>query len=426
MRKPFSVVSVDLKGDSHQAKHTIEYAIGQLERQSGFRMPLLLFNLSDSLPTHIFNVFESTAWLHMSLDARAAILASAAGLIYPPGYGPDYFGGQGFGLFIELVRRFPDARSFVEYCEGVQIMVRRGLLSRKAQEDSELAQKVLRRLAGPIQLNAIPGSRAFPNAKNIDFATFFQKPSAAHLCLSSELHPYLARDVGRLASSTLIRTGQLLGKKGRKCNVLFFVDEFPDMQDYSLHQTLRYCRSHGVAIVLTNQQRADLKAVPGMLDAVEGSIQLKLYFGLNSREDINWLSDLGGEAVETFRDTSETWGPQGASQSVSSRHVLLPRINTTEVAGASSIPGRCIAHITCEPWCGLPFEMDVEHDVSKDTYDGWEEAPWPSDVEGTIVPNVPHEEKNVQKKPARQSRNEPSRVLSVERYKAPVEPTSGR
>lgn len=420
MRKPLSVVSVDLKGDSHQAKHTIEYAIGQLERQSGIRMPSLLFNLSDTLPTHIFNVFESEAWLRMSLDARAAILASTAGLIYQPGYGPDYFGGQGFGLFLELIRHFPEARSFVEYCEGVQIMIRRGLLSRKAQEDSELAQKVLRRMAGPIQLNAIPGSRAFPKAKNIDFAAFFEKPCAAHLCLSSELHPYLARDVGRLVSSTLMRTGQLLGKRGRKCNVLFFVDEFPDMQDYSLHQTLRYCRSHGVAIVLANQQRADLKAVPGMLDAVEGSIQLKLYFGLNSREDINWLSDLGGQSVETFRDTSETWGPQGASQSVSSRHVFVPRLNTTEVAAASSIPGRCIAHITREPWGGLPFEMDVEHDVSKETYDGWEEAPWPNDVEGTIVPKGPHEEKNVQKKPTRQSRKGPSCVLSIERYEAPV------
>jgi hypothetical protein len=213
-----------------------------------------------------------------------------------------------------------------------------------------------------------------------------------------------------------VHIAQVLGKAGRQCNVLCFIDEFPDMQDYSLHQTLRYCRSHGIAIVLTNQQRADLKHVRGMLEAVEGSIESKFYCGLNSREDINWLSDLSGQSVETFRDTSEHWGPQGASHSTSTRHVFVPRINTTEVARASSIPGRCIAHITSEPWNGLPFEMDFEHDVAKETYDGWEDAPWPMDTPNTIVPRDIREQGALEAKPAEPRRRQPDRVLSVERY----------
>ena len=422
MCKPFSIVSIALKGDSYQAYYAIESATRELRRH-GLRMPLYQFNLADDLPTHVFNIFASVIWGRLSLDAAAAILACAAGLIYPPGYGPDYFGAQCFDFFMQALKRCPNAQSCAELYKGVQGAIRRGDFSKKALEDSELAQKTLRRMAEPIQLNASLDRPPFRRAMLIDFVRFFLQPMAVHFCLSAPLHPYSARDVARLILGAIMHTGQVLGRIRRLCNVLVFIDEFPDMQDYSLHQTLRYCRSHGIAIVLANQQRADLKHVPGMLDAVEGSIQSKFYCGLNSREDINWLCDLGGQSVETFRDSSESWGPQGASHSTSTRHVFVPRINTVEVAQASSIPGRCIAHITNEPWGGLPFEMDFEHDVAKTEYDNWENSTWPSDVPDTIIPRRVREEIAAEKKPSQRRRNRLVRVLSVERYKPRVDPT---
>lgn len=179
-------------------------------------------------------------------------LMKAFGLIYPEGYGSDFFTAQQRTQLMEilLADRPTTLSDLIEY-------MRTATRPKGGNTDARGLYSAMAVIGKAAHIHA-DGS-PIDNDKLIDFERFFDQREIVYAHLDSRSMNLLSRDVGRLLLFSLLETASQREKHKEKTQAFVAIDEFHRLAARNVIEMLEDARSAGVGFLLAHQSSSSLK-----------------------------------------------------------------------------------------------------------------------------------------------------------------------
>lgn len=240
---------------------------------------------------------------------RVEMLLKAFSLIYPEGYGSDFFTNEQRRVLTQVMYE-SRPRNFTEFVNFV-----RETVNKTGNTDARGLYSALVGIQRALHLNT--DSVAVPPDEELDFDRFLQDGEIAYVHLDSRGTYMLGRDVGKLMLFTLLKIATERYKRRETRQAFVFIDEFQRLAAANIVEMLEDARSAGVAFVLAHQSAAALETRDRDLYAsLFENCSFKQCLTLENQRVIDLFTLISGQTTERVKGGSKGWS--SGSQSMNS------------------------------------------------------------------------------------------------------------
>lgn len=179
-------------------------------------------------------------------------LLKAFGLIYPEGYGSDFFTAEQRNELREilLTKRPSTLKELIGY-------LRAATRGKGGNADARGLYSAMATLGDAAHIRA-DGS-PLDAERLVDFNRFFDQREVLYAHLDSRSMQLLSRDVGRLLLFSLLETASQRERRQSKTQVYVAIDEFHRLAARNIIEMLEDARSAGVGFLIAHQSSSSLK-----------------------------------------------------------------------------------------------------------------------------------------------------------------------
>lgn len=387
LRTDFSVIVLDLKGDSNELCATMDSARKTLLEKSGNDIPMEAFSLAHNSTTFGFNPFLTTGWDKMSIQERAETLACACSLDYGQNYGAGFFSSMNVAPIKLVLGKNREIRSFIDLYRAITKVLRsrNDELLQSTKHAAAHVEEVMNRFGRIDALNVRPGASYDSSQINacINVGSYFEQRKFGYFSLPSTVSTMSSASVGRMVIYLLMMAAQHVERNHR---VIVVIDEFQRLAVQNFESILQLARSVGVSLVLANQSLTDLKsASPQLLNSVEANCHFRQWFSVSSGEDLMKLEKQSGTRTEV--EVTETSSPNGLGYSV--REVEKTRLTMNHLQAVCDDPNLSIVRIANDQigyakYGALPIVVRTEYHISRAEYNQRKAYQIPTDLPGMV------------------------------------------
>lgn len=386
--------------------------------------PFRFFSNNPNYVSLHFDPFHDLRWITYPL-ARAETLLKALSLIYPEGYGADFFTNEQRVELTELLYR-ENPRTFAQLVRLVRAATRGTSGNRDAR--GLYGAMLPTSLAYRVHTDDPP----LPVDKLVDFQRFHDQREILYVHLHSRGNYLLSRDIGKLMLFSLMAAAEHRRKSGIEEQAFVFIDEFHRLAARNVVEMMQDARSLGFGFILAHQDSDSLRTKDGDLyGTLFQNCHFKQFLTLEDRRVTELLELISGRKVErrlggamtkgTSEETSgtrssthsrthssgETSGPYGTSSTVSSSDQWGSQDSYSESRGRNQsettswqeemVPGltpemivevnnqnlMSLVHVkgtgnNCvTPTGGIPVVVQGLYPVSRGEYTSLSHEPWP-------------------------------------------------
>lgn len=301
------ILIIDLKPEGESFLRTFaEQLAGALKR------PLRFFSNDPEYVSLHFDPMQSLRSIPYPLE-RAETLLRALSLIYPEGYGADFFTNEQRVQMIEvLYDKRP--RSFGELVD----IVRGATQGKSGNRDARGLYSAMAALN--VAMHVHTAEQPLPPDQVVDFDRFYDEEEILYVHLDSRANYLLSRDIGKLMLFSLLATAKQRIKKQKKRQTFVFIDEFQRLAARNVVELLQDSRSAGVAFILAHQTSDSLRTRDGDLyGTLFQNCRFKQCLTLEDKRVVELFELISGRRSEIRRGGAQTDGTsQGVSSSYSS------------------------------------------------------------------------------------------------------------
>jgi TraM recognition site of TraD and TraG len=332
-----SLVYIDLKGET-----AAFWILAFCARSLG--IPVYYFSLNPNEASCLMNLLTDPAFLALSDNKRAQILAQALGLEAGEAFGAGFFSAM-IEMFLKrslrVFRLLGRPLSFL----GLHLFAsdrsaRKAIgMSRRDFENASHGPAAMEKLSEDPRLNMTgqePINPAlFANAITID--KILASPCLVFLKLSALDEATSARMLARLFIR--ITLARALAWKGPRVETVYFaLDEVQEILERSLlGAPIKQARSLGISFLFSMQNLSDLKRDGfDFIDTMLANTAVKVIMSAKDTAGREYLIDSSGETVMKLSSSSTTRTESPTGESVSegeqSHDVVVPRIDKEQVS----------------------------------------------------------------------------------------------
>jgi hypothetical protein len=314
---------------------------------------------------------------------------AAMALSYSRSFGESWYSDACYHLLHFVLEKYPEVASFRELSQRIGFEIkaaREHELSRAVKQDGEHVRLVVERLARNEAFNYRDGLPEEVTRGGLQLGRLFQEPCLVYGAFSALLAPTTSPELLRVIVSALLTIGTMVTP--RKTRILLVLDEWQRMVAGNLELLLQQARSQGISVVLANQTVADLQQ--GSIDltsTVEGNTSVQAWFKDLDQAGMQQTRLFGGLTVDTLRD--HTVSETGDRNTVTIKQMLVNRLETNEIAAASSRANAFILRVTDNQgyahYDGLPFLARYAYHISEDEYRRRQNYSWPQPTAETVL-----------------------------------------
>lgn len=213
----------------------------------------------------------------------------------------------------------------------------------------------------------------------IELSDCLSRPGITYFALPSLVQPIVSSAIARLGIHGLVAAASV--HKGPRVPVFGFADEADRFMTHDIGAVFSKARAFGISLILAHQSMNQLRTSEAdFVPIVTQNTQTKIYYGpLLDREATDVIEAMGGETTEWFRGVD----PRGGE---SEREMLVKRLGARQRKDVAATPGRAFVNVS--PGRGFavykfPAAVDVAFTMTKEKYEAFKNAPWPTD--GAVV-----------------------------------------
>ena len=388
-----SIFVGDLKADTYELLATLDWVHKSVKEKTGREMPFWKLTNRSGLASHFFSLFHQAEWSRLGTTQKTDVLMAAMALSYSRSFGESWYSDACYHLLHFVLEKYPEVASFRELSQRIGFEIkaaREHELSRAVKQDGEHVRLVVERLARNEAFNYRDGLPEEVIHGGLQLGRLFQEPCLVYGAFSALLAPTTSPELLRVIVSALLTIGTMVTP--RTTRILLVLDEWQRMVAGNLELLLQQARSQGISVVLANQTVADLQQ--GSIDltsTVEGNTSVQAWFKDMDQAGMEQNRMFGGLTVDTLRD--HTVSAAGDRSTVTTKEILVNRLEINEIAAASSRPNTFILRVTDNQgyahYDGLPFLARYGYHISQDEYRRRQRFAWPQPTAETILLGQP-------------------------------------
>lgn len=246
-RKPPPILIIDMKQNGDRYLRSLA---GKLARQRGKE---LRFYSND--PEYVSMVFDPLYCLRTIKYPIKLLetLLKAFSMIYPEGYGSDFFTNEQRVAFMEILYR-EEPKTMDDLIDFIRSETR----GKSAKNpDARGLYAALAALEHTMHVHT-DGSPIDPE-KRIDFDRFFEQGEVMYVHLDSRSLGLLSKDIGKLLLFSLLETASQRERHGGKVQCFVAIDEFHRLAARNVVEMLEDARGAGIGFIIAHQSSSSLK-----------------------------------------------------------------------------------------------------------------------------------------------------------------------
>ncbi|QDV90767.1 AAA-like domain protein [Phycisphaerae bacterium RAS2] len=319
---PPPILIVDLKQNGDRYLRCLAQQIAEARGQ-----PLRFFSVDPEYQSLNFDPFYCIRSVAYPLK-RSELFLKALSMIYPEGYGSDFFTDEQRTQLNEIL--YHDRPTTMN---EMIAFIRHATTGKSGNKDARGLYSALQALeyAKNVHTDGAPIGRD----QLIDFDRFYEESEVLYVHLDSRALSLLSADVGKLILFCLLETASRREKEGRKTQCFVAVDEFHRLAARNVVEMLEDARSAGVGFILAHQSSSSMKTREADLyGSVFENTSFKQCLTLEDPRVIELFSLISGRTTERRLggSTSESTS-KGTTTSHSSSHGTSHGESTTSPGG---------------------------------------------------------------------------------------------
>lgn len=393
---PSSVVIIDMKGDAaffNSVKAECE--------SHGMEFKWFTSNLHNS--TYVFNPLTQAHYGQLGPFDVSEIILEALGLRHEPVYGQSYFTRMNRQAINRLMTGAADRQRPIRSFRDLYYFASE-LPKKDMPSDAEELAAAIEELTPYDAINLTDGVAVpYPGdqlasalERQIQMLDVVSRPCVVYFYLPSLINDSYATAVGKLALYSLV-TAAWLQPRG-KHQVYCFIDEFQRLVSSQVEPVLQQARDTGVALILANQNIADLK---GITETVLGNVTFRQCFSATTPDLQELLIKESGETV----DYRLSWDHLDPAPNLTMAHMMMgadlvtetkvteelgPRITRNDLIRMSADDNLSYIYVATNKgharYDGFSQIIRSDHHITKEMYDRLREnTGWPGPQPGTLV-----------------------------------------
>ena len=258
-------------------------------------------------------------------------LLKAFSMIYPEGYGSDFFTSEQRVQLMEIL--YHDRPTTMK---ELIAFIRHATRGKSGNSDARGLYSALAALehAKHIRVDDAP----IADDKLIDFERFFEQREVMYVHLNSRSLSLLSRDIGKLVLFSLLETASQREKESRKVQCYVAIDEFHRLAARNVVEMLEDARSAGVGFLLAHQSADSMKTRDtDLFGTLFENTSFKQFLTLENETVIKLLRLISGRVAERRMGGSEgtstgkTQSQMASRSNTSSRGTTDSRTSTNSV-----------------------------------------------------------------------------------------------
>lgn len=245
---PPPILIVDLKQNGDRYLRSLARQIAESRGQ-----PLRFFSVDPDYESLSFDPFYCIRSVAYPLK-RSELFLKALSMIYPEGYGADFFTDEQRTQLNEIL--YHDRPTTMN---EVIAFIRHATTGASGNKDARGLYSALQALeyAKNVHTDGAPLGRD----RLIDFDRFYEEREVLYVHLDSRALSLLSGDVGKLILFCLLETAAQREKDGKRTQCFVAVDEFHRLAARNVVEMLEDARSAGVGFILAHQSSSSLKTL---------------------------------------------------------------------------------------------------------------------------------------------------------------------
>lgn len=178
-------------------------------------------------------------------------LLKAFSMIYPEGYGSDFFTNEQRVQLMEILyNERPDTMN------QLIRFIRAATRGKSGNTDARGLYSALAALQHAMHVHT-DGS-PIPEEQRIDFERFFEQREILYVHLDSRSMTLLSRDIGKLMLFSMLETASQREKQGQKVQAFVAIDEFHRLAARNIVEMLEDARGAGIGFLIAHQSSSSL------------------------------------------------------------------------------------------------------------------------------------------------------------------------
>lgn len=231
---------------------------------------------------------------------RVEMLLKAFSLIYPEGYGSDFFTSEQRRVLTQVMYD-TKPQNFTELVRFV-----REAVSSKSNADARGLLSALMGVQRALHLNA--DARAVPPDQDLDFNRFLAAGEIVYVHLDSRGTYLLGRDVGKLMLFTLLKIATDRYKRRDIRQAFVVIDEFQRLAAANIVEMLEDARAAGIGFILAHQSASALETRDrDLYGPLFENCAFKQCLTLENKRVIELLTLISGQTTERVWGGSRGW-----------------------------------------------------------------------------------------------------------------------
>jgi len=356
---PPPILIVDLKQNGDRYLRSLARQIAESRGQ-----PLRFFSVDPDYDSLSFDPFYCIRSVAYPLK-RGELFLKALSMIYPEGYGSDFFTDEQRTQLNEILYHERPTTM-----DEMIAFIRHATTGKSGNKDARGLYSALQALeyAKNIHTNGAPLGRD----RLIDFDRFYDEREVLYVHLDSRALSLLSGDVGKLILFCLLETASRREKEGRRTQCFVAVDEFHRLAARNVVEMLEDARSAGVGFVLAHQSSSTMKTRDADLyGSLFENTSFKQCLTLEDPRVIELFKLISGRIAERRKGGSTTRA-HSTSTSLSNSSSLSSSQTNSQTSGSSPLSPTTFSTGTSSGSSSGSSSGNSESDSTSET-DTWQE-----------------------------------------------------
>jgi len=293
---------IDMKPNGDRYLRALAEQLAQARKQT-----LRFYSNDPDYDSLIFDPLRCLRGIKYPLKLLETLL-KAFSMIYPEGYGSDFFTSEQRVQLMEIL--YHDRPTTMK---ELIAFIRHATRGKSGNSDARGLYSALAALehAKHIRVDDAP----IADDSLIDFERFFEQREVMYVHLNSRSLSLLSRDIGKLILFSLLETASQREKESRKVQCYVAIDEFHRLAARNVVEMLEDARSAGVGFLLAHQSADAMKTRDtDLFGTLFENTSFKQFLTLENETVIKLLRLISGRVAERRKGGSEAKGT-GSTQS---------------------------------------------------------------------------------------------------------------
>jgi len=245
--KPPPILIIDMKQNGDRYLRSLA---SNLARERG--QELRFFSIDPEYVSMVFDPLYCLRTIKYPIKLLETLL-KAFSMIYPEGYGADFFTNEQRVAFMEILysERPTTMNELIHFIRAAT----RGKSAKNP--DARGLYAALAALEHALHVHT-DGSPLDPEQR-IDFDRFYDKGEVMYVHLDSRALGLLSRDIGKLLLFSLLETASQRERHGNKVQCFVAIDEFHRLAARNIVEMLDDARGAGIGFIIAHQSSSSLK-----------------------------------------------------------------------------------------------------------------------------------------------------------------------